>query len=302
MKKNYVTLTIGMILVIIFGFMLLTFQVRHTEVAIRTFFGKAVLGKDGKADIDPGFKFRLPWPINEVHKFDNRIQSSEWIFEQVNTKEGQPILVKVFVTWHIDDALQFFESFKGDLNMADERLEDAVRSAQNLVITTKNFDQIVNTNADLLKLDEIEKEMLLEASKNTSEFGIKIKMVGIKRLGLPQSVTSAVFDRMKAERQARIKVIEAEGDREAKMLKAEADLKANEILAKAEAKAKVLRGQAEAASAKFFKEFEKNPELANFLFNINALEGSLKDNATLILDPKTPPFNLLTQPNKASKE
>ena len=126
MKKNYVTLTIGAILVIIFSFMLLTFQVRHTEVAIRTFFGEAVK-KDGKADIGPGFKFRLPWPINEVHKFDNRIQSSDWTFEQNNTKEGQPILVKVFVTWHIDDALQFFESFKGDLIMADQRLEDAVR-------------------------------------------------------------------------------------------------------------------------------------------------------------------------------
>ena len=47
---------------------------------------------------------------------------------------------------------------------------------------------------------------------------------------------------------------------------------------------------------------EKNPELANFLFNLNALEGSLKENATLILDPNTPPFNLLTQPKKASKE
>ena len=53
---------------------------------------------------------------------------------------------------------------------------------------------------------------------------------------------------------------------------------------------------------KLFKEFEKNPELANFLFNLNALEGTLKDNATLILDPNTPPFNLLTQPNKASKK
>jgi len=86
------------------------------------------------------------------------------------------------------------------------------------------------------------------------------------------------------------------------MLMAEADLKANEILAQAEAQAKVLRGEAEAASAKYYKEFEKNPELANFLFNLNALEGSLKENATLILDPNTPPFNLLTQPDKASKE
>ena len=34
MKKNYITLTIGAFLVIIFGFMLFTFQVRETEVAI----------------------------------------------------------------------------------------------------------------------------------------------------------------------------------------------------------------------------------------------------------------------------
>ncbi|MDD9866661.1 MAG: hypothetical protein OXS32_09945, partial [Verrucomicrobiales bacterium] len=113
-------------------------------------------------------------------------------------------------------------------------------------------------------------------------------MVGIKRLGLPAGVTSAVFERMKADRQARIKETEAEGERQAKMLKAEADLKANEILAQAEAQAKVLRGEAEAASAQYFKEFEKNPELANFLFNLNAMEGSLKENTTLILDPNTP--------------
>ncbi|MCP4824393.1 MAG: protease modulator HflC [Shimia sp.] len=297
MKKNYVTLTIGVILVVIFGFMLLTYQVRHTEVAIRTTFGKA-----SKNNIGEGFHFRFPWPINEVYKFDKRIQSSEWTFEETSTTEGKPILVKVFATWRISNALQFFKSFRGDLILADEKLEDTVRSAQNAVIADYTFEQIVNTNADLLKLGEIEDKMRGQASADTSNFGIEIRMVGIKRLGLPAAVTSAVFERMKAERQARIKEIEAEGEREAKMLKAEADLKANEILAKAEAQAKVLRGEAEAASAKYYKEFEKNPELANFLFNLNALEGSLKENATLILDPNTPPFNLLTKPNKAAKE
>jgi|TARA_B100000959_G_scaffold224209_1_gene237745 membrane protease subunit HflC len=297
MKKNYVTLTIGVILVVIFGFMLLTYQVRHTEVAIRTTFGKA-----SKNNIGEGFHFRFPWPINEVYKFDKRIQSSEWTFEETSTTEGKPILVKVFATWRISNALQFFKSFRGDLTLADEKLEDTVRSAQNAVIADYTFEQIVNTNADLLKLGEIEDKMRGQASADTSNFGIEIRMVGIKRLGLPAAVTSAVFERMKAERQARIKEIEAEGEREAKMLKAEADLKANEILAKAEAQAKVLRGEAEAASAKYYKEFEKNPELANFLFNLNALEGSLKENATLILDPNTPPFNLLTKPNKAAKE
>lgn len=306
MKKNHVTLTIGAILVIIFGFMLLTFQVRHTEVAIRTTFGEPVLdqgkSENEQANIGPGFHFRLPWPINEVYKFDNRIQSSEWTFEETSTTGGKPILVKVFATWQISDALQFFKSFKGDMALADKNLEGAVRSAQNAVIGDYKFEQIVNTDANLLKLVEIEGKMRDQASADTSQFGIDIKMVGIKRLGLPTTVTSAVFERMKAERQAQIKEIEAEADREAKMLMAEADLKANEILAAAEAEAKVLRGEAEAASAQFFKEFEKNPELANFLFNLNALEGSLKENSTLILDPNTPPFNLLTQPNEAAKE
>ena len=289
MKKNHVTLTIGAILVIIFGFMLLTYQVRHTEVAIReTITGSAY-------NIDEGFKLRFPWPINEIHKFDKRIQNSEWMFETTSTKEGKPILVKVFATWQISDALKFFKSFDGNLADANSNLKDIVRSAQHTVIAEYTFEQIVNTNPDLLKLEEIESKIREKASESTDESGIEIKMVGIKRLGLTAPVTTAVFGRMKAERQA-------DGEKKAKMLMADADLKANEILAKAEAQAKVLRGEAEAASAKYYKEFEKNPELANFLFNLNALEGSLKENATLILDPNTPPFNLLTQPNKASKE
>ena len=48
MKKNQIntSLIIGAFLVIIFGFMLFTFQVREGEVAIKTRFGKAVLYDD----------------------------------------------------------------------------------------------------------------------------------------------------------------------------------------------------------------------------------------------------------------
>ena len=159
------------------------------------------------------------------------------------------------------------------------------------------FNNLVTTNEEDLKLDAIEADMRDRVDTDSEGDGIEIKMVGIKRLGIPESVTGAVFERMKAERQARIQEIEAEGERQAKTIKAEADLKANEILAEAEAQAIQIRGEAEAQAAKYFEVFKKNPELANFLFNQKALEGLLEDNATLILDPKTPPFNLLTQPN-----
>ncbi len=101
----------------------------------------------------------------------------------------------------------------------------------------------------------------------------------------------------------RVVDLEAEGERQAKTIKAEADLVANKILALARAEAIQISGEAEAQAAKYYEVFKQNPELANFLFQRKALEGLLKENSTLILDPNTPPFNLRTQPDatKAAK-
>jgi membrane protease subunit HflC len=178
MKKNHVTLTIGAILVIIFGFMLLTYQVRHTEVAIRTTFGKA-----NENNIGEGFHFRFPWPIDEVYKFAKRIQSSEWTFEETGTIEAKPVLVKVFVTWKISEALKFFYSFSGDMAKANEALEGKVRSAQNAVIGKYAFNNLVTTNEEELKLDAIEAEMKTRVGIDSKDNGIEIIMVGIKRHG-----------------------------------------------------------------------------------------------------------------------
>ncbi len=305
MKKNHIntSLIIGAFLVIIFGFMLFTFQVREGEVAIKTRFGKAVLYDGGKADIGPGLRYRLPWPVHDVHIFDKRIQSSEWAFEQTGTSNAQPILIKVFVTWRISDALKFFDKFSGDKAKADAVLEGKVRSAQNSVIGEYAFNNLVSTNKEELKLDEIEEKMKTRVADDSKDNGIEIIMVGIKRLGIPESVTGAVFERMKAERQAEIQKIEAEGERQATEIKAKADLEANKILAQARAEAIQISGEAEAQAAKYYEVFKQNPELANFLFQRKALEGLLKENSTLILDPNTPPFNLLTQPDatKAAK-
>ena len=299
MQKNYISLTVGAILVIIFGFMLFSFQVRQTEVAIKTQFGKVIV-KENKAGIKPGFHFRWPWPINKVQKFDNRLQSSESAFAQKSTRQGETILIKTFVIWKIkeDNPLEFFKSSGGASTKAKTDLQDRVDAVTTDVIGQYNFNQLVSTKEEDLKLEEIENEMTKQVINKTASYGVEVKMVGIKRIGLPTSVTSAVFERMKAERQAEIQKIEAEAERQAKTLKAEADLEANIILAQAQAEAIQIRGAAEAAAAKHFKVFKQNPELANFLFNLKALEGSLKENATLVLDPSTPPFNLLTKPNR----
>ena len=212
MQKNYISLTVGAILVIIFGFMLFTFQVRQTEVAIKTQFGDVVMDGENKAGITPGFHFRWPWPINKVQKFDNRLQSSESVFAQKSTRQGETILIKTFVIWKIkeDNPLEFFKSSGGDSTKAKTDLQDRVDAVTTDVIGKYNFNQLVSAEKEIitttdpntgetttgpnpaynLKLEEIENEMTTQVINKTASYGIEVKMVGIKRIGLPASVTA----------------------------------------------------------------------------------------------------------------
>jgi membrane protease subunit HflC len=106
---------------------------------------------------------------------------------------------------------------------------------------------------------------------------------------------------MRAERQRLSAKYQAEGEREAKIIRAQADGTANEILANARAQAARTLGDAEVQAQEYYRVFEKNPELAVFLFQLRALEASLKDKSHLILDQQTPPFNLLAPAPSPSK-
>ena len=74
MKQNKITLVTSGVLLLIFLCMLFTFQVRQTEVAVVTTFGRF-----SRSVTNAGFQWRLPWPVQKVYWFDNRLQ----IFEPI---------------------------------------------------------------------------------------------------------------------------------------------------------------------------------------------------------------------------
>lgn len=119
-------------------------------------------------------------------------------------------------------------------------------------------------------------------------------------MNLPDSITQAVFADMRAERQKLVATYQSEGESEAMKLRANADRERSEKLASAESEAKRIRGAADAAAAASYEVFNQEPDLAVFLLKLTAAEKSLKDRATLIVDPRTSPFDVLlphsTQP------
>ena len=297
MKKIRLTVIVAALVIGVFASVLFLFQVRQTEVAVVTTFGKY-----SRTHVQPGLYPRWPWPANKVYKFDHRLQTFERKFEQTTTADGRSIVVSVFIGWRISDPRLFIERFaQGDMARAEQALEGVVRDAKNGVIGQHPFGDLISTNQARVRLHQIEDEMLarVRASAATN-YGVEISLLGVKQFGLPESITAKVFDRMRAERQRLVKQFQSEGEAEAIRIRAEADRLRQETLARAEAEAMTIRGQAEAEAARHYAVFQQEPELATFLIQINALANSLKDRSTLVLDPQTPPFNLLLGEGVAS--
>lgn len=289
MKRNPVTIITAALVGLIFASLLFLFQVRQTEVAIVTTFGKY-----GDAPKGPGVHFRLPWPIQNVHRFDNRVQNFEKKYDQTTTRDSQTLIMDVFVGWRVADPRVFLERFGGEVTRAENNLDGLLRDAKNSVVGQHPLNHFISTNPQDLKFDSIEQEMLgMVKPKAAANYGIEIVLLGIKQIGLPESVTTKVFERMKAEREKLIKQYRGEGDGLARKIRADAELKREQILSEAERQATIIRGAADARAADALKAFEQEPDLAKFLLKLDALEQSLKERSTLILDSQTPPFDLL---------
>ena len=292
MKRNFLAIAVGGLLALIVCLLLFVFQVRKSEVVVVTTFGKPT------RDIgEPGPHFRLPWPIENVHRFDQRVQNFEDRFTEGLTADSFNLLSSVYVGWKITDPKAFFPKFAGSsepISEAEKALDRMLGNAKAAVIGKHPLADFLAPVGEGNQFAVIEKQILdiIQAQVQANSYGLKIEFLGIKKLGLPENVTQQVFDRMQSERKVLADKSQAEGEAEAQKIRSEADTKAAQLLANADGEATQIRGKGEAEAAKSLGAFQKNPELANFIFRLTALEGSLKDRSILIFDQHTPPFDL----------
>ena len=291
MKKNLITVIIAAVLVVIFALLLFTFQVRQSEVAVLTTFGKPAAN-----NIDqPSLYFKWPWPIQQVYRFDQRVQNFEDKFSENLTADSTLLQVSVYVGWRISDAKEFFPKFAGgSVAAAQRQLETMLRSAKSAVIGKHNLSDFVNSDPSQLKFEAIENEIKASVQNELAaqNYGISIEFLGIKKLGLPENVTQTVFDRMKSERQKLINEALFKGEAEATKIKSAAERQAADVIANAQAAATRIEGEGVAEAAKTLSVFQQNPELAIFQLKLEALKSSMNQKTTLFFDETKPPFDI----------
>jgi membrane protease subunit HflC len=282
---KFKTLGGGLLLVALFIGSFSVFTVKEWERAILFRLGEIV-----RDDYTPGLKFKVPF-INNVRKFDARIQTLDLEPERFLTSEKKNVIVDSFVKWRIRNVGRYYTAVRGDVAQANLRLDQILKDGLRSEFGKRTLKDTVS--GDRAQIMEI-----LTASANplANEIGIEVVDVRIKRADLPQEVQSSVFSRMQAEREREAKRYRSEGEEEAAKLRAETEKQRTIVLAEAEQMANKLRGEGDAAAARIYAEaYGRDPDFYSFVRSLQAYEQFVAKRSTLLLSADSALFRHLGQ-------
>jgi membrane protease subunit HflC len=250
------------------------FTVDETEQVVVQRFGEI-----RRVITEPGLYFKQPF-IENVTRFDRRIQLYDIPTERIYTMDKKTLLVDTYAMWRIEDAELFVMTMR-TVNNALTRIDDVVYSNVRNVFGKVDFDDIISE-----KRSELLETVTDQARAEVKQFGIDLVSVRVKRADLPDENREAVFERMRSERIREAGLIRAEGEREATEIRAEADKEAQLIIAEATKQAQILRGQGDADSLTIFASaYSQDPEFFEFLKRMEVYETSLID-SVFVLTPE----------------
>ncbi len=253
---------VGALLLLAWGSL---FQVRETEVAIRTELGKIV-----GSGYTPGL--HLKWPlINEIRRFERRIITQRYASETFLTSENKALIVDFYVKWRVTDAAKYYQTTSGIESNASGLLGQNVKDGIKGVVARRTLQEIVVTERTAFTGD-----MFSRASEAVKHLGVELIDVRVQRIDLPDEVSGSVYQRMQESFRARGNQLRAEGSADAERIRAEADRQRTEVLANAQRDSQRLRGEGDAQAARIYAQaYGKSPEFYSFYRSLQAYRNSL---------------------------
>lgn len=184
----------------------------------------------------------------------DRIVKKATYKEQVADFDPQSVITKDNVTISIDTVV-YFKIF--DAKLFVYGAVDPIVALDNLTATTlRNLIGAKELDETLTSRDEINVKMQAILDEATDSWGIKVKRVELKNIVTPREIQESMEKQMKAEREKRRTVLEAEAHQESVTKRAEGDAKAVILKANAQKEAAIAEATGRAEGIRLVYEAE----------------------------------------------
>lgn len=205
-KKSIIILTIIAIFVLITAFSS-CYCVNENEYAYVIRFSKIE-----RIEKSAGLHFKIPF-MDSVKFFPKNIQLYDLAPSDVLTSDSKTMSVDSYVLWKISDPMTFYKTL-GSIPEAQNRLDAATYNALKNIIGTMSQDSIITPSVDDGRND-LNVVVHEQVKSSTTDYGIEITDVKIKRFDLPTENEEAVYQRMISDRNQTAEKYRAEGSSEA---------------------------------------------------------------------------------------
>jgi regulator of protease activity HflC (stomatin/prohibitin superfamily) len=193
--------------------------------------------------LEPGMNFIIP--------FVDRVKPAIDLREQVVSFKGQPVITEDNLVVLIDTVL-FFQVT--DPRAADYEIVDYIGAIEQITATMlRSVIGSMDLEDSLTSRDKINTMLRGVLDDASGKWGIRVTRVEIKAIDPPRSVVDAMEKQMRAEREKRAAILNAEGLKQSKILTAEGDKQSNILRAEGEKQSAILKseGQAQAIGTVF---------------------------------------------------
>ncbi len=249
------------------------------------------LGEIKEVITEPGLKFKLPPPFQNVVFLDKRIQTLDSPETRpIFTAEKKSLVIDWLVKWRITEPRQFIRNNGTDIRNLENRLSPVVQAAFNEEITKRNVGGVLATEREKV-MNDVRARLADEAKS----FGIEIVDVRIKRADFVANISDSVYRRMESERKQVANELRSTGQAEGEKIRADADRQREVILANAYRDAQKIKGEGDAeASALYAGAFGRDPQFAQFYRSLEAYRTSFRSKSdVMVLDPSSDFFRVM---------
>ncbi len=152
------------------------------------------------------------WPIDKMVKVDLRVVTLEVPPQDIITRDNVAVNVNAVCYFRVVDARRAIVSVESYLHATSQLAQTTLRS----VLGEVELDDLLSER------EQINQRLQAILDKQTDPWGIKVSLVEVKQVELPEEMRRAIAKQAEAEREKRAKIIHADGELQASLKLVEA--------------------------------------------------------------------------------